>query len=691
MDAVFEGFPGSMNGIKFDHHGSVSSCSNQNLVNGLKLNHDSIDHHPPNLQTNPQSDPFPSWESSSDGDSPDSSDHSNAVLKYISEILMEEDLEGKPCMLQDCLALQAKEKSFYDAIGQKYPTSLNQTLPCLGKYIEKPDDIFTRSSSSTDSSDSYYSSTNLLDSPESTLHIPDLFSEMQMQSSGGVGEASNVALNLHPQPLHLEEVLGSSIGDGRQHSSNGSRGRKIDQREDSDELEEGRSNKHSAFSLAEFDQSEMDEVLLCKSGKNESLSSSSGSGQELPNGSNRKAQQNAQLKGSNGKAARTKKKAHKREVVDLWSLLTQCAQAVASTDQRSANELLKQIRQHSSAFGDGNQRLAHYFANGLEARLVVSQTPVYSHISNRTSAADILKAYRVHVTSCPFTGMSFLMANRTIAKLAEKATRLHIIDFGICYGFQWPCLIQHLSERSGGPPMLRITGIELPQPGFRPAERVEETGRRLKSYCERFQVPFDYHVIAQKWETIKLEDLKIDRDEVTVVNSLYRMKNLPDDTAIDSSPRDTVLQLIKDINPDLFIHGIVNGTHNAPFFLTRFREALYHFSALFDMYDANIPSEDEARILFEREVFAMDAVNAIACEGIERVERPETYKQWQVRTRRAGFRKVPLDQELFTTVRNRVKTKYHPDFVVDEDSHWMLQGWKGRVLYALSFWKPVQD
>ncbi|XP_031254987.1 scarecrow-like protein 30 [Pistacia vera] len=699
MDTLFEGFPASMNEMKFDHHGSVSSYSNQNLVNGFKLNHDSIDHHPPILHTNPPSDSFPSWDSGSDGDSPDSSDHSTAVLKYISEILMEEDLEGKPCMLQDCLALQAEEKSFYDVLGQKYPPSPNHVLPSLRKYLENPDDKFPRSSSSTDSCDSYYSSTNLIDSPESTFLVPNMFSEMQMQSSnqfsGEVGEASNFILNLDSvvfapkssPPLHREQVLASSVRDGRQHSSTGSRGRKIDQREGSDELEEGRNNKHSALSLTEFEQSEMDEILLmCKSGNNESPSCSPG-----PNGSNRKPQQNGQLKGSNGRATRTKKKVYKGEVVDLWSLLTQCAQAVASNDQRSANELLKQIRQHSSAFGDGNQRLAHYFANGLEARLVGTQTPIYSHISNRASAADILKAYRVHVTSCPFTRMSFYMANRTIAKLVEKATRLHIIDFGICYGFQWPCLIQLLSERSDGPPMLRITGIELPQPGFRPAERVEETGRRLTSYCERFNVPFKYHVIAKKWETIKLEDLKIDRDEVTVVNCLYRMKNLPDDTMIDSSPRDTVLQLIKNINPDLFIHGTVNGAHNAPFFLTRFREALFHFSALFDMYNVNVATEDEGRMLFEREVFGMDAVNTIACEGIERVERPETYKQWQVRSQRAGFRKLPLDQKIFETVRNKVKSKYHQDFIVDEDANWMLQGWKGRVIHALSFWKLVQD
>ncbi|KAK0604471.1 hypothetical protein LWI29_015963 [Acer saccharum] len=302
------------------------------------------------------------------------------------------------------------------------------------------------------------------------------------------------------------------------------------------------------------------------------------------------------------KKRRRKKKGKKGELVDLCSLLTVCAQAVANYDQRTANDLLKQIRQHSSAFGDGTERLAHYFANGLEVRLAGTQTPISTHLSTRASAADVIQAYKVYISSCPFNRMPFYMSNRTILKQSEKETRLHIIDFGIGYG-------------------------------FKPAERVEETGRRLKSYCDRFN---EYNAIAQKWQTIRLEDLNIDREEITVVNSMYRMRNLPDDTVVVSSPRDAVLKLIKSINPDIFIHGVINGTHNAPFFLPQFREALFHFSALFDVFEATVPHEDQGRMLYEREIYGKDAMNVIACEGIERVERPETYKQWQARNQRSN-------------------------------------------------------
>ncbi|KAG6631442.1 hypothetical protein I3843_13G078300 [Carya illinoinensis] len=711
MDAILEGFPGSMNGFIFNR-GSVPLRLNENLANGFKVSHGFVD--PPFLSTDPRhhpSDSGPSSGTSSEGDSPDSGDFSNVFFKYLNEMLMEEDLETKPCMLQNCLALQAAEKSFYEVLVQESPPSSNQSPP---GFEQRPDDSFA-GGSSVDISNSHAADNSVeskcvcdLGESESSYvqsHRPVSFGEIEPIRTAKGGRTINSLPNGNRETSDLESTRSAPAEQTRDvaamaeknrtnTSPNGSREKKNHHREDSqDYLEEGRSSKHSAVYAGDSESLEMyDEVLLCRGVGNES--SSCGLPESTGNGGSRRFQHggNRSSGENNSKTTRLKKQGNKGEVVDLWTLLTQCAHTVASGDQRTANELLKQIRQHSSPFGDGTQRLSHYFANALEVRLAGTRTPVYTPlVSNGTSAADILKAYRVYVTACPFKRMSNFFANRTIRKLvlSQKATRVHIIDFGILYGFQWPCLIQRLSERPGGPPKLRITGIELPQPGFRPAERVEETGRRLENYCKRFNVPFEYSVIAQKWETIQHEDLKIDRDELVIVNCLYRLRNLPDETLAINSPRDTVLKLIKRINPDLFVHGVVNGTYNAPFFATRFREALFHFSAFFDMFDANVAREDEQRFMFEKEIFGRDAMNVIACEGLERVERPEPYKQWQVRNLRAGLRQLPLDQDVLQRVKRAVKSEYHKDFVVDVDGHWMLQGWKGRIIYALSCWRPA--
>ncbi|PSS09420.1 Scarecrow-like protein [Actinidia chinensis var. chinensis] len=646
------------------------------------------------------------------------SEEGDATLKLISQMLMEEDdLENKPCMFQECLALQATEKSFYDVLGEKYPPSIDQNS-CLSNLDRSYDDESYRTTWSSGSSNSPASVNNFSDQSNWVRDRQKLgrsaFDEYTFESILESIVPSNGSKVVDLIPITSNLSYGSETKEGiskvvaeadkkkRDNSPNRSREKKTHIREDGDYVDTGRINKQLASFTDESDEQLdlFDKVLLCPwlnphlhDDQDRSICLYHHEGSQNGTSEKLKVQQNGSGKGSNGGKARGKKQSNKKEVVDLRAILSQCAQAVASADIRTANELLSRIRQHSSPEGDGTERLAHYFANGLEARLAGTGTALYTAFrAKRISAADILKGYQVYVKACPFNKMSNLYANRSIGKLAKKATtKLHIIDFGILYGFQWPCLIQHLSLRAGGPPKIRITGIEFPQPGFRPAQRVEETGRRLRTYCDRFGVPFEYTAIAKKWETIDLEDLKIDRDEVLVVNCLFRLRNVLDETVIVNSPRDKVLNLVKRINPDLFIHGVHNGTYNAPFFVTRFREALFHYSAGFDMFEATVQQGDPNRMMFEKEVMGRDIMNVIACEGTERVERPETYKQWQVRNVRAGFRQLPLDREILGDVKTMVKRGYNKDFVVDEDGNWMLQGWKGRITHALSCWKPKKE
>jgi hypothetical protein len=85
-------------------------------------------------------------------------------------------------------------------------------------------------------------------------------------------------------------------------------------------------------------------------------------------------------------------------------------------------------------------------------------------------------------------------------------------------------------------------------------------------------MPFKFRGIAAKWEDVRAKDLNIDPDEVLVVNTECYIGNLMDKSVlVDSpSPRDMVLNNIREMRPIVFIHTIVNGTYGAPFFLTRF-------------------------------------------------------------------------------------------------------------------------
>ncbi|KQJ87063.2 hypothetical protein BRADI_4g09235v3 [Brachypodium distachyon] len=376
-------------------------------------------------------------------------------------------------------------------------------------------------------------------------------------------------------------------------------------------------------------------------------------------------------------------------VTDLETLLIRCAEAMTSNDRRSASELLERIKRYSSPTGDARQRLAHYFAQGLEARLVGTGSQLYrSCMGRRTSIVELIKAYHLYNATCCFVKMAMLFSNKTIYNAVAGRRKLHIVHYGINSGLQWPKLIRWLAEREGGPPEIRITGINMPQPGFNLAEQIKETGQRLSNYASKFGVSFKFHAIIAKLEAVHAEDLHIDPDEVLIVNSLFQFRILMDESlSFDNvSPRDMVLNNIRKMKPSMFIHGIANGSHSAAFFMTRFRQALSHFTALFDMMETIMQGNYDKRLRVERAIFAWCAINMIACEGVDRVERPQNYREWQVRKNRAGLRQLPLDSDTVLMLKNEVKNQYHKHFMIDEDHRWVLQGWKGRVLYALSTW-----
>lgn len=93
--------------------------------------------------------------SSSFTDNDDDCDFSDAVLRYIDQMLMEEDMEEKSHMLQESLDFQAKEKSFYDVLGKKYPPSPQQESAIINQYGQNGDDssFVNRFNSTTSSSD----------------------------------------------------------------------------------------------------------------------------------------------------------------------------------------------------------------------------------------------------------------------------------------------------------------------------------------------------------------------------------------------------------------------------------------------------------------------------------------------------------------------------------------------------------
>ncbi|OWM68794.1 hypothetical protein CDL15_Pgr024981 [Punica granatum] len=540
----------------------------------------------------------------------DDDDFSKPVLKYIDQVLMEESSEERLSLSHDLFALRATEKSLHDVIATDITLNSSSAVRNNSNSLVSHGNYRPLFPNTSERSGSWPSSGS------------SLISFAKRADGDVVGTSADEFTIQYPSNSHESGLHFWRDPDDDAHKFLSQSIKLIVATEQRSWLEK--------FNVVV----NRNAVTLCYE-----------DGNMLPHlpGDDRGLEPVGQFRGSRVCAKKQDKK--KEHAVDLRNLLILCAEAVSGNEYRTANQLLAQIRQYSSPMGDGVQRLAHYFAKGLEARFsarVVQQPDPYIK-SMKVPINDLLRFYQTIFLAHPFCKIAISFVNNLIAKVAEKAKTLRVVDFGIMYGFQWPQLIQLLSRRPGGRPKLRITGIEKPQLGFRPLERIEETGTHLVKYCKRLGVPFEYQgIVSHNWETIKINELKLNRNEVLAVNCLFRFKNLLDGTIAENNPRDAVLQLIQEMKPDVFVQSIVNGSYNSPFFMTRFKETLYHLSALFDMMDVNVPRDSPERMFIEEGYYIRRAINVISCEGTERFERPETYKQWQNRVAKAGFRQVPL-------------------------------------------------
>ncbi|KAJ4805009.1 hypothetical protein LUZ62_017575 [Rhynchospora pubera] len=582
------------------------------------------------------------------------------TLDYIYQILLEDDIDEQLTGYQDVAGLSDMEKPFYDILGEKYPPSPNTN-------------VALSQTKSNHNSDTCIPSSNNLSFTKDYRSESLLAKEFQRGVEEGkkfLPTINNLAIDLHVSRLSLDKAHTnkSSEIELEEETAHGLPKTRKSSTDAGLNLLERRNSKMSMLCAEETTRDEMFDKVLLYHGEEYAREEITRL-QEI-----RKCQAN--------------QKENLEDSIDFESLLVQCSEAIALNNRNKAEELIKEIRKHVSPVGSGAQRLACILTDGLEARMDGTGTETYRQlVSKQISTREILKAYHMYITASPLLKISYCFANGYICKVAENASRIHIIDLGITFGFQWPPLIQALAKRKGGAPKLRITGIDLPQPGFRPAERLKQIGVRLEEYAKSFGVPFEYHCIASLWDSIRIDDLKIDDEEVLIVNSMFRFKQVRDETFAKDSARNQVLNLMQQIKPKVFVLGIFS-VYFSPFFTTRFRKVLLQYSMLFDMLDTLVPWDDEGRQLMERALLAPPIFNLVACEGHDRVERPETYKQWHKRISQAGFKQLPLDQDIIKDCNIKLKSGYHEGFFIEKENDWLLQGWKGRINYALSVWEP---
>ncbi|XP_072977267.1 scarecrow-like protein 21 [Typha angustifolia] len=372
---------------------------------------------------------------------------------------------------------------------------------------------------------------------------------------------------------------------------------------------------------------------------------------------------------------------------DLKQILIACAGAVAENDMCALDWLIPELKQMVSVSGEPIQRLGAYILEGLVARLGSSGSSIYKALKcKEPTSSDLLSYMNILYEVCPYFKFGYMSANGAIAEAVKGDNMVHIIDFQIAQGSQWVTLIQALAARPGGPPCIRITGIDDSFSSYVRGGGLHLVGQRLSWLAESCNVPFEFHAVAMSSCDVEREHLGVRHGEALVVNFTFQLHHIPDESVSTVNHRDRLLRMTKSLSPKVVtLVELESNTNTAPFF-PRFLETLDYYTAIFQSIDVILPREDKERISVEQHCLARDIVNIIACEGPERVERHELFGKWKARFTMAGFRPYPLSPTVNATIKALLES-YCENYRLEERDGVLYLGWMNRPLVVSCAWK----
>ncbi|XP_010276198.1 PREDICTED: scarecrow-like protein 23 [Nelumbo nucifera] len=363
----------------------------------------------------------------------------------------------------------------------------------------------------------------------------------------------------------------------------------------------------------------------------------------------------------------------------LLGLLLQCAEAVSMDNLDEASGLLPEISELASPFGSSPERVAAYFAEALQARIISSCLGMYSPLNIKTLTLAqnqrICSALQSYNSISPLIKFSHFTANQAIFQALEAEDRVHVIDLDIMQGLQWPGLFHILASRSRKIRSMRITGVGSS------IELLEATGRRLSDFANSLGLPFEFHALEGKVGNITdLSRLAPRQHEATVVHWMHHC--LYDITGSDLG----TLRLLNLLKPKLITIVEQDLSHSGRF-LGRFVEALHYYSALFDALGDGLGGDSVERHQVEQQLFGSEIRNIVAVGGPKRTGEVKV-ERWADELRRIGFRPVSLGGNPAAQASLLLGMFPWKGYTLVEESGCLKLGWKDLSLLTASAWQP---
>ncbi|CAN6374199.1 unnamed protein product [Urochloa humidicola] len=367
----------------------------------------------------------------------------------------------------------------------------------------------------------------------------------------------------------------------------------------------------------------------------------------------------------------------------LSDLLLTGAEAVEAGDSSLASIVFSKLDEllpatFENAATSSFDRLAYHFAQGLQSRLSGTCSPCYP---SEPGQSGTMSVHQMIQELSPFAKFTHFTANQAILDATTGNMDVHIIDFNLGEGVQWPSLMSDLARQGGKSFHLTaiITDADYSDNIY------HTTARHLTEFAESLNLPFEYSYLSiQNKED--LEDFSRNCEGSVVVscdttNLCYKLRNKLQMLLLGCVKK-LHLKLVVIIEEELFRIGREASLCQASF-VEFFFEALHHFTTVSESL-ASCFSSSNNRVclrLVERDMLGPKIQDFVGQFGSVTLEAPP-----------------PKDLEGFVpcelSARNIAQASlliglFNRSFGIAREKGRLQLCWKSRPLISVSVWTPV--
>ncbi|CAI9753093.1 unnamed protein product [Fraxinus pennsylvanica] len=302
------------------------------------------------------------------------------------------------------------------------------------------------------------------------------------------------------------------------------------------------------------------------------------------------------------------------EGCSLTDLLLLGAEAIEAENWILASSVVTKLNNLLSDQENGDNpigRLALYFTEGLIYRSLDFPELLEDTFGGKSNH-NTLSAFQMLQELSPCVKFAHFTANQAILEATRGHKEVHVIDFDIMEGIQWPSLMVDLAGTEDA--SLRITAIFTDHTNI---GNIQQTRLRLQDFANSINLPFNFdHVFMTREEDF--ERIKVENSTV-IANCMLHQLHMPHR---DSAMVKTFLKGIRKLRPKIVIlvEEELFNLDKVPSmsYVEFFREALHHYAAVSDSLQSGFCGGFKLAVkIIEREFLRariLDSVKQFPCQ-----------------------------------------------------------------------------